>query len=328
MKARWVRLVPLCAALVVGAGSGTALAQSAAVDCSGMHFEIANPTPFVRVNPGSFVVQGVALDAGADDGTPGVDTIDFFLGSRDAGGMLVGHAAPSSVDGLIPDSFQATITLPRTAGGQELFGYAHSSVTGEVSVLSVPIALGVDPNKAGDLLTRTPVTECRVGTVAAPPPEAAAAEFTATEEVVAPEAQSSDVDAQAGAAEAPSSGSEAPQGSSIYLDVANPSPGGFVHAGAYAIQGIAFDSAADSGPGIDHVDIFVDNRDAGGVLVGHATLGAASAQPDDPNLVGAGWSAHVVIPNKLMGPHSLFVYALSDVTGEEMTVAIPIQVVP
>jgi hypothetical protein len=319
MKARWVRLLPLCAALVVGAGSGTALAQSAAVDCSGMHFEIANPTPFVRVNPGSFVVQGVALDSGADDGTPGVDTIDFFLGSRDAGGMLVGHAAPSSVDGLIPDSFQATITLPRTPSGQELFGYAHSSVTGEVSVLSVPFALGVDPNKAGDLLTRTPVTECRVGTVAAapaPPPaaEEAAGDFVANEEVSVAEPQPAEA--------------VAPQGSSIYLDVANPSPGGFVHAGAYAIQGIAFDSAADSGPGIDHVDIFVDNRDAGGVLVGHATLGAASAQPDDPNLGGAGWSAHVVIPNKLMGPHSLFVYALSDVTGEEMTVAIPIQVVP
>jgi hypothetical protein len=317
MTARWVRLVPLCAAFVVGAGSGTALAQSAAVDCSGMHFEIANPTPGVRVNPGSFVVQGVAVDSNAQDGTPGVDTVDFFLGSRDAGGMLVGHAAPSSVDGLIPDSFQATITLPRTPGGQELFGYAHSSVSGEVSVLSVPFALGVDPNKAGDMLTRTPVRECRVGTVEAPPPppsEEAAGDFVANEEVTAPEAQPAEPAAS--------------QGSSIYLDVANPSPGGFVHAGAYAIQGIAFDSAAESGPGIDHVDIFVDNRDAGGVLVGHASLGASSAQPDDPNLGSAGWSAHVVIPNKLMGPHSLFVYALSDVTGEETAVAIPIQVVP
>jgi hypothetical protein len=286
MKARWVRLLPLGAALVVGAGSGTALAQSAAVDCSGLHFEIANPMPGSRVDPGSLVVQGVAVDSSADDGTPGVDTIDFFLGSRDAGGALVGHAAPSSVDGLIPDSFQATITLPRTLGGQELFGYAHSSVSGEVSVLSVPIALAVDPNKAGDMLTRTPVTECRVGTVEAPPPPPTPAEasagFVASEEVTAPEA--------------PSGVAEAPRGSSMYLDVANPSPGAFVHAGAYAIQGMAFESAADRGPGIDHVDIFVDNRDAGGVLVGHAALGASSAQPDDPNLGSAGWSAQVVIP--------------------------------
>jgi hypothetical protein len=281
-----------------------------------MHFEIANPTPGSRVNPGSIVVQGVALDSSAEDGTPGVDTIDFFLGSRDAGGTIVGHAAPSTVDGLIPDSFQVTITLPRTPGGQELFGYAHSSVTGDVSVVSVPFALGVDPNKAGDMLTRTPVAECRVGTLEAPPPpeEEASTGFVANEEVVAPEPQPAEA--------------EAPQGSSMYLDVANPSVGGFVHAGAFAIQGIAFDSAAESGPGIDHVDIFLDNRDLGGVLVGRAALGASSAQPDDPNLGSAGWSARVVIPNKLMGPHSLFVYALSDVTGEEMKVAIPIQVVP
>jgi hypothetical protein len=53
------------------------------------------------------------------------------------------------------------------------------------------------------------------------------------------------------------------------------------------IQGIAFDCASDRGADIDHVDVFLDNRDTGGLLVGRGTLGAASAQPDDPNLAGA-----------------------------------------
>jgi hypothetical protein len=113
----------------------------------------------------------------------------------------------------------------------------------------------------------------------------------------------------------------------LYLDVANPSPGASIHVGAQTIEGIAFDSASDNGPGVDHVDIFLDDRDGGGMLVGRAALGAAAMQPDDPSLMGAGWTARVSIPNKLLGPHSLFVYALSGVTGDEMRVAIPVQVV-
>jgi hypothetical protein len=320
----WVKRLPafgLVLALVSGAVGGTtsfAQAGSVAVDCdSAMHFEIANPVPGSRVNPGSYVVSGVAVDARAEDDSPGIDTIDFFLGSRDAGGVIVGHAAPASVDGLVPNSFQATINLPRTTGSQELFGYAHSSVTGEVGVVSVPIALGVDVNKAGDVLTRTPVAECRVGSVDSGAAPSTDEQAQAALEDMAPEGQSD-------------GGSDmgVPDTSRMYLDVGNPSPGDSVHVGAYTLEGIAFDGAADSGPGIDHIDIFVDDRDAGGTLVGHATLGAPSPQPDDPNLAGAGWQAQIVIPNKLIGPHSLFVYALSGATGGEMTVSIPVRVVP
>jgi hypothetical protein len=313
MNAIWVKRVPLLAALVLGSSYGSAMAQSM-VDCSeAMHFEIANPAPGSHVDAGRYVVQGVAMDARAEDDSPGIDTIDFFLGSRDAGGFVVGHAAPSNVDGLVPNSFQATITLPRIVGTQELFGYAHSSVTGEVSVLSVPIALGVNTNKATDLNTRTPVAECRAGSIAADQaPDAGLAETAPAEE-------------------APSeTGGElaAPASATMYLDVGNPSPGDSVHAGALTVQGIAFDSAADGGPGIDHIDIFLDDRNAGGTLVGHGQLGAASAQPDDPNLAGAGWSARILLPIKLIGPHSLFFYAMSGVTGEEMAVAIPVRIVP
>jgi hypothetical protein len=320
MNTAWVKRLPVVAAVVMGASGGTALAQatSAAVDCSAMHFEIANPTPYSRVNPGNYIIQGLAVDGSAEDGTPGIDMIDFFLGSRDAGGFIVGHATPSSAGGLGPDSFETTITLPSTLGGQELYGYAHSSVTGEVGVVSVPIALGVDLNKAGDLQARTPVAECRVGSVDTGAPNEDMAPPNADAQMAPPEAQAE-----------PSTDAGTPASSStMYLDVGNPSPGDSVHVGAMIIEGIAFDSTSDSGPGIDHVDIFVDNRDQGGTLVGHGVLGVASVQPDDPNLAGAGWAAQVVIPTRVTGPHSLFFYALSSVTGEEMKVAIPVQIVP
>ncbi len=307
--------VTVCAVLVVGlaTGTSTALAQSAAVgvDCWGMHFEIANPRPGSSLSAGRYVVQGGADDSRAEDGTPGIDSVDLFLGSRDRGGTIVGHTAPTSDGPWSPDSFETTITLPRTPVAEELYGYAHSAVTGDVSVVSVPIAVGVDVSKAGDVQTRTPVTECRSGTVDSGAPAGDSGPPADTAEATRVEAEAPAPDA----------------GSSLYLDVANPRPGDSVHEGALTIQGIAFDSASGGGPGIDHIDVFLDNRDRGGVLVGRGALGAASAQPDDPNLAGAGWLANVVIPSKMVGPHTLFFYALSGVTGAEMKVGVPIQVV-
>jgi hypothetical protein len=318
MDARWVRRVPLLAALVLGtAGQTTAMAQAVGVECWGMHFEISNPRPGSTVLAGRYTVQGVADDSRAADGSPGIDSVDLFLGSRDRGGMIVGHAIPSTNGPWEGDSFETTITLPGTPVAQELFGYAHSSVTGDVSVVSVPIAVGVDVSRAGDVQSRTPVTECRTGTLDTGAPAEAA-----PQEVAAP----ADVPDEGEGQEAPQA-QPADVGSSLYLNIANPAPGDSVHVGAMDVQGIAFDSASGGGPGIDHIDVFLDNRDRGGVLVGRGSMGAAGAQPDDPSLYGAGWAARVVIPTKMVGPHILFFYALSSVSGEEIKVGMPIQVV-
>jgi hypothetical protein len=113
----------------------------------------------------------------------------------------------------------------------------------------------------------------------------------------------------------------------MYLDVGNPAPADTVHVGRYMIEGIAFDSAAEQGAGIERIDIFLDNRDTGGVLIGSAQMGAPSPVPADPQLSDAGWNAQVTIPRALMGPHTLFVYALSAITGGELVVGIPVTVV-
>jgi len=76
------------------------------------------------------------------------------------------------------------------------------------------------------------------------------------------------------------------------------------------------------------IDVFLEDRDTGGILVGRAELGALSPVPEDPELAGSGWTAMVMLTGKMTGPHTMFLYALSGVTGEEMVVTIPVEVVP
>ena len=149
---RFLRLVaPLGAAAALSVGSLPAVAQTmtATGDCSSIDFQLANPDPGVRVEVGHNVIQGVAMDKTAPSGSVGIDRIDFFLDSRDLGGLSVGTAVPGLTPGPFgPGSFQTTVSLPNLVGGHDLFAYAHDTVTGQESVVSVPISLGEDPSKA------------------------------------------------------------------------------------------------------------------------------------------------------------------------------------
>jgi len=122
--------------------------------------------------------------------------------------------------------------------------------------------------------------------------------------------------------------SPAEKAAQMYLEVSNPSGGDSIHVGGYMMEGMAFDRAADEGAGIDHVEIFLDNRDTGGVLIGSGQMGAASPVPDDPQLAEAAWSAQVNVPRNMIGPRTMFVYTMSAITGGELVVGIPITVVP
>ena len=62
----------------------------------------------------------------------------------------------------------------------------------------------------------------------------------------------------------------APSAATISLLVYNPSSGDTVHAGGYSIEGVAMDKAAQSGSGIDRIEIFLDNRDEGGTRLTEA----------------------------------------------------------
>jgi hypothetical protein len=110
-----------------------------------------------------------------------------------------------------------------------------------------------------------------------------------------------------------------------YIAVANPNPGDTPLPGGYLMQGKAFDPAAslDQGVGIDRVQVFLEDRDRGGLLLADARLGVTNlAAAPGSQFALAGWQALVSLPN---GVHTLFVYAHSWVSGKESVVRVPIR---
>jgi hypothetical protein len=306
-----LRLVgPLTLAAAFGMGSLPALAQSAPTmantDCSAIHFELANPSPGSRVEMGNTIVEGVATDTRAPDGL-GIDRIDFFLDSRDQGGTNIGTAIPTMVPAPFGrGSFEATVAFPNTAGGHDLVAYAHSAVTGQESIIAVPIAVGEDTSTAGLNLATGETQTCTQGgnlsmtpnppTTTTPP---ATTPSTTTTTPAAPTTMMS------------------PAAATLMFEVGNPSPGDTVHVGGINIDGVAWDRAATQGSGIDRVDIFLDNRDAGGMVLGEGTPGQMNT-----------WHAMVTLPSNQTGLHNLSFYAHSSVTGQEMLITVPVTIAP
>jgi hypothetical protein len=311
-------LGPLTVAATLGVGSLPAFAQTATIsptDCSAIHFDLANPTPGSRVEQGGLTIQGVAMDSRAHQG-PGVDRVDFFLDSRDSGGMALGSAVPGMVNdipglpGLYPSpmgpaGFETVVTLPNELGGHNLFAYARSTVTGQESIIQVPFALGEDPSVAGVPTTATELQSCSTGPTATAPIAVGGAPQTTTT-APAPTPQPS----------APASTINTTPGATLTFSVGNPSPGDTVKAGGLMVQGVAFDRTALQGSGVQRVDIFLDNRDNGGLALGQAV-------PGDGNM----WQATVILPNNQLGLHTLY-FAAHAVSGAESDVAIPVTIAP
>src|SRR5688572_9156606 len=58
--------------------------------------------------------------------------------------------------------------------------------------------------------------------------------------------------------------------SELHFELANPTPGSMLSPGGYMLEGIAMDTRATSGVGIDRIDFFLGNRDEGGLSIGSA----------------------------------------------------------
>ena len=305
-------LGPVTAAAALAFGTLPALAQTApttgSTECSGIRFELANPDPGSMVEPGAYVVQGVAMDSRASE-APGIDRVDIFLDSREAGGINLGTAVPGTTTGPFgPDSFQTTIDLPDMVGGHDLVAYARSSFNGAESVISVPIAIGEDTSKAFAGAPSESATEmCMAGGAGA-----------VTSTTTTTPAETSTGTSATQPSTTTSTTATTPASSTISFEVGNPSPGDTIHVGSYVIQGTGSDTAAQPGNGIDRIDIFLDSRDAGGTLIGHGSFGTS----------GNMWSATVDLPKNQTGVHSLFFYAHSAVSGQEEVVEVPVIVEP
>jgi hypothetical protein len=128
----------------------------------------------------------------------------------------------------------------------------------------------------------------------------------------------------------PAPGAAAPAPPAIvpgpYVAVANPVPGDTLRVGGLDIQGKAFDPAAgpELGSGIDRLQVFLEDRDRGGLFLGDARLGLPNtAAAPGSQFAQAGWDVVVNLP---AGFHSIFVYARSAVTGKETALQVPVKV--
>jgi hypothetical protein len=111
-----------------------------------------------------------------------------------------------------------------------------------------------------------------------------------------------------------------------YVAVSNPVPGDSLAVGGLDMQGKAFDPSAtpDQGSGIDRVQIFLEDRDRGGLHLADAHLGVPNpAAAPGSQFAQAGWEAVVNLPN---GLHTLFIYARSSVTSKESSIQVPVHV--
>ncbi len=308
---RFLRVLgPLGAAAALSAASLPAFAQSSTTtsgNCGSIDFQLANPDPGARVEVGTNVIAGVAMDTRAPSGSVGIDRVDFFLDNRDQGGTNIGTALPGTMTGPFgPGSFQTLISIPNMVGGHSLFAYAHDSVTDQETVISEPIAVGEDPSKAFVTPPATSPTEmCNTAAAASAmtaPTTPTSTTTTTTQPLTATTTTTTAV---------------SPMSSTLTLQVGNPSPGDTIHAGGYIMQGVAFDRAATSGAGIDRIDIFLDNRDEGGMFLGQSVIGQTNM-----------WTADVQLPNNQLGLHTLSFYAHSTVNGQGTLVSVPVTIAP
>jgi hypothetical protein len=96
------------------------------------------------------------------------------------------------------------------------------------------------------------------------------------------------------------------------LDLANPSAGDVLSAGDYLVSGVARDAGATSGDGIDRVELFVGDRDAGGTEVGVGVPRQGQFQ------------VTAKLPTNVSGETSFFAYARSAITGQETKLSVPV----
>jgi len=118
----------------------------------------------------------------------------------------------------------------------------------------------------------------------------------------------------------------------IRLEVDNPAPSDLLPVGGYVMTGFAFDpvSSSSAGPGITVVQVFLDDPNQGGSIVGEARpdkgLGIASPRGAafGDQFATSGFRLTVQIPSSAAGnQHALFVLAQSG-SGRVGTIAVPV----
>jgi hypothetical protein len=98
------------------------------------------------------------------------------------------------------------------------------------------------------------------------------------------------------------------------LSLANPSAGDVLLHGDYIVSGVARDPSFPDGEGVESVQLFLGQRDLGGIML-------ASATPED-----GVFRATVEIPDSMNGGMDFVAYAQSSTSGLESRVSVPVHV--
>ncbi len=297
MQRHLFRLVPAGMALAMVAalaGTGVAAAQStSSQNCVYVKLNLENPAPGTQIPPGPYSILGNAQDIRASQGN-GISQVQVFLGPRGSGGQLVATGAFANPQS---SQFTAVAGMPSNGLGPNTFQViATSAVDNHQYEVDVPFVLAnpaLPSNGSGQETTLPPL--CAGGQQAAPGSSSASS---------APAPSTS-----GGGAAATSNGPE--------LHVVSPKSGAAIFAGPFSLSGTAWDPSASSGSGIDSIQIFLDDRNAGGQFLGNASLNSGGTN---------GWQATVSLPTNNTGPHSFYVYAHSSVTGKTSVASVPITV--
>ena len=137
---RIISSLALVALLAVPVTAASAQAQP------GPTLVVENPNPGDMLTLGKLEMQGEAFDPVATTGS-GVDRVSVFLDNRDEGGMFLGDATLAA-----PTSDGWTLLTPVLKGvgdGHSLFVYARSAVTGDETVVKIPVTIGNTVHPSG-----------------------------------------------------------------------------------------------------------------------------------------------------------------------------------
>jgi hypothetical protein len=73
--------------------------------------------------------------------------VEFFIGSREDGGIPLGSVVPGALTTENPRFYTATVKIPdNVSGGRNFVTYARSALTGRETVVSVPVFVGAPPS--------------------------------------------------------------------------------------------------------------------------------------------------------------------------------------
>jgi hypothetical protein len=292
-------LVSLVALIVLSSTSLPAAAQSAAPGVSTCPIvDLANPSPGDVVDAGAYVVQGRVFDPVTLSGS-GVSRIEFYLGTQESGGILLGIAVPGAPPASGPNAFETTLTFPDVSRDDNFNAIAFATTSGATTIIQRQIHVGATtPTTSGTHPTPSPVP-LSITIKRGCPVAAGGAHLVATTTVPV---------------------ISITQGNGPQLLTGNPNANDVLSRGPLQVSGIAFDPASTSGSGIDQVEFFLDDREAGGVSLGGTTVpGTNTSLPRVYNSV-------VHIPTSANGLHNFVTYARSALTGLETKVSVPVYI--